>query len=141
LNDLLASVEASAFAAALRTSFYAYPLVNAAHILGAGGLVVLVWLMHESFWRGDPGRGRFLRRLAIGALVAMALSGAAMFSIKATEYADNPALRIKAALIAAAFANVIAYYAFGRRAQSATAVISVVLWPLVIVAGRFIGFV
>lgn len=144
MNDLLASVEASAFAAALRTSFYAYPLVSAAHVLGAGGLVVLVWLMHGSLRSGDPFRARYFRRLAIGALLAMVATGPALFSIKAAEYSDNPAFRIKLALIAAALCNVAVYYLAGKARPAVRAfatLVSILVWPMILLAGRFIGFV
>ena len=144
MPELLQSIEASAFAAVLRTSFYAYPLVNAAHVLGAGGLVVLVWLMHGSLRSGDPFRARFFRRLVIVALIAMLLTGAALFSIKAGDYAANPAFRLKMALLTAALVNVAVYYLAGKARpaiRALAALASVILWPIILVAGRFIGFV
>ena len=144
MAEILQSIEASVFAAVLRTSFYAYPLVNAAHVLGAGGLVVLVWLMHGSLRSGDPFRARFFRRLVIAALIAMLLTGAALFSIKAGDYAANPAFRLKMALLAAALVNVAVYYLAGKARpaiRALAALASVILWPIILVAGRFIGFV
>jgi hypothetical protein len=144
LTGFLQAIEASGLAAALRTSFYAYPLVSAVHILGAGGLVVLVLLMHGSRRFAAIGDSPYFRRLAVVALSFMLVSGAALFSIKATEYAANPAFRIKMALLALALVNVVVYNAVSRPGGAgrriATAV-SIGIWPAVLVAGRFVGFV
>ena len=120
-------------AAWLRTSFVAYPLVNALHILGAGGLVTLVWLMHRS------GLDRF-RRLAAVAFGVVVVSGLALFSVKPVDYAANPAFLIKMALILLALANIAFYHAIPG-ARRVTAIVSSAVWPGVLVAGRFVGFV
>lgn len=143
---MVAAIEASAPAAALRTSFVAYPLVNAAHVLGAGALVTLVWLMHRAAAGRDahPANEMVFRRGAVVALCLMAVTGLALFSVKAGEYADNPAFRIKMGLILLALVNVAAFHALarGRRVSRRFSVfVSILVWPAVLVAGRFIGFV
>lgn len=151
MTELLATIEALPPAAALRTSFVAYPLVNAAHILAIGMLVTSVIVMHWALLvprRSLPEEmiTRQLRPVAIGAFLVAALTGFALFSIRASEYADNPAFLIKLGLIAAALLNFLVFYALSRlvaseRARRVSAVVSVLLWLSALVAGRFIGFI
>ena len=148
MDAILAAIGSSAPAAALRASFVAYPLVSAAHILGAGGIVVLVWLMHAALSGratvADPGTARFYRRLVIALLLLMVLSGLALFSVRPVDYAVNPAFRIKLALIAAALVNVAAYHAIAAHRPALarfSTMVSLAVWPAILVAGRFVGFV
>lgn len=136
---ILETIAAFPLSAWLRTSFVAYPLVSALHILGAGGLVTLVWLMHRAGRKDPDNRGRY-RRLAAVSLGVMAVSGLALFSVKPIDYAANPAFLIKLGLIVLALAN-IAIYETAPAARRVTAVVSAAVWPGVLVAGRFIGFV
>tara|TARA_B100000949_G_scaffold232586_1_gene247187 strand:+ start:594 stop:1016 length:423 start_codon:yes stop_codon:yes gene_type:complete len=136
---ILEAIAAFPLSAWLRTSFVAYPLVSALHILGAGGLVTLVWLMHRAGGRNPENWGRY-RRLAAAALAVMVVSGLALFSVKPVDYAANPAFLIKMALIVLALANIAIYEALPA-SRHVTAVVSVAVWPGVLVAGRFVGFV
>lgn len=84
------------------------------------------------------------RRLAVAALSAMALTGIALFSVKAGEYAANPAFRTKMVLLALALANVAFYHAAARtsaRLRRLSIAVSAAIWPAILLAGRFIGFV
>ena len=140
MTELLATIAAFPLSTWLRPSFVAYPLVSALHILGAGGLVTLVWLMH---WMGRDGRaasGPDVTRFAALALALMAISGLALFSVKPGDYAENPAFLIKLALISSALANIAIYYTLPAM-RRVTSVVSACVWPGVLVAGRFIGFV
>lgn len=151
MTELLATIEALPPAAALRTSFVAYPLVNAAHILSIGMLVTSVLVMHWAllaprYSLPEEMITRQLRPVALGAFLAAAATGFALFSIRATEYASNPAFLIKLGLIAAATLNFLVFYALSRSEASQggrriSAVASVLLWLSALVAGRFIGFV
>lgn len=145
--DILAALEGSAIATALKTSFVVYPLVNAAHILAVGTLVATVLMMDArilGLWK-VPGDGLVAARrpIALGAFVLAALTGAAMFTVNATDYAANPAFRVKLALIALAAIN-FALFSHLERRRSADlrlpAALSALLWPAALVAGRFIGF-
>jgi hypothetical protein len=74
------------------------------------------------------------------------LTGFALFSIRATDYAGNPAFLVKLCLIAAAALNFIAFVALARsgaseRTRRGSAVLSSVLWISALIAGRFIGFI
>jgi hypothetical protein len=157
LLDLLQAVEGLRPATALRTSFVAYPLVNALHILSLGVLVTLTGLIDLRVlgWLSRFGARPFvaaLRAPAIGAFACAVATGLALFSIRASEYAFNPAFQLKLALIVLAGLNLALFLRAGRvdgavlrdgfsGAERLSAAASLILWPGVLVAGRFIGFV
>lgn len=143
--EWLAALQETALARALRTSFHAYPLVNVAHIAVAGALTAAVLAMHARAAGAMQALERtaferIFRRIALALFVAAAATGLALFSVKAAGYAENPAFRIKLALIAAASVNFLAWRWLPRW-RFAGAVASVLLWPAILVAGRYIGFV
>ena len=149
MESVLAAIESFPPVVALRRSFVAYPVVNAAHILGVGTLVTSVLVMHWHRLRDRGGRAgqaeTMLRPVAIVGLVVAAMTGFALFSIRAGDYADNAAFRIKLLLIAIALANLALHHVLQRRGRiemmRLTAVLSAALWIGVLLAGRFIGFV
>ena len=138
----------------LKSSFLAYPVVNALHIAAIGALftgVVLMDLAVLGAIRSVP-REKFvalLRRVALGAFVVAAFTGLALFSIQATDYVRNPAFLLKLGLIGLAVLNVLAFTILSRRSpngetSTATrfcAVASILLWSGVLLCGRLIGFV
>jgi hypothetical protein len=153
VDAFLAALEASAFAEALRTSFVAYPLVNAFHILALGALVTAVILLDLRVLgglrsvAGEPFIA-LMRRVALLAFAGAAVSGFLLFSVRPIDYAGNPAFLAKLALIGLAVLNfaLLAHSGRGRgRAEAPSmrvaAVLSLVFWPAALVAGRFIGFV
>jgi hypothetical protein len=115
---MLEALEATAFAETLRTSFYLYPLVNAAHILALGALVTTALLMDARIL----GLARHLpativistlRPVALTALVLAVATGFLLFSVRPLEYAANPAFRIKIVLLPLAVLNAGLATAFG----------------------------
>ncbi|MCR5857176.1 hypothetical protein [Mesorhizobium sp. J428] len=137
-------MEASAIAGWLKTSFYIYPLVNAAHIAAAGVVLSSVGVMHLRaaglFALLDrAATERYFRGMAVGAFVVAAGTGTALFVVNPSEYAVNPAFRIKLILLVMAGANFAAYLALPRW-RPAGAAASFLLWPATLLAGRFIGF-
>ena len=138
----------------LKSSFLAYPIVNAFHIAAIGGLFTSALLMDLAVLgaiRSVP-REKFvalLRRVALGAFVIAALTGLALFSIQATDYARNPAFLLKLGLIGLAALNFLAFFILSRRSpngetSTATrfcAIASILLWSGVLLCGRLIGFV
>jgi len=141
-------------AGALKASFYAYPLVNALHILSIGmvvGAVALMDLRILGLARGVE-REPFLRLMRVTVAVAFAvavLTGLALFSVRAREYALNPAFQAKLVLLALAGLNFLAFRRVAAPAAAgaayppaakALAALSMALWLSVLVAGRFIGF-
>jgi hypothetical protein len=151
VETLLAAVEASPPAAALRASFYAYPLASAAHVLGAGGLVATVLLLDLRVlgaFSAMPRQPfmRLMRQAALALFVLAVLSGIALFAVQARDYAANPAFLAKLALLLAAALNFALLSPRRDEERSAAtarlgASLSLLLWPSVLLAGRFIGFV
>ncbi|RUT31105.1 hypothetical protein EMQ25_09535 [Arsenicitalea aurantiaca] len=148
---LIEAIGASAPASALRTSFYVYPVVNAAHILALGMLVtsaILMDLRVLGLGRGIalPAVIAALRPVAITALVAALITGGLLFIVQPVTYAGNPAFLAKLALLALALLNAAAFTlsrAHLRPEHSLTrlmAGLSILLWLCVLLAGRFIGF-
>jgi hypothetical protein len=146
-GTLLGSIEQLALIRALKSSFFAYPIVNALHILAVGALVTCVLLMDlrvigviRSIEEGPF--VRLLRRVALGAFGLAVVTGALMFSVRATEYAGMPLFWVKLGLIGVAGANFVAFSLLRRDGpRRGLAAMSVVLWPAVLLAGRFLGFV
>jgi hypothetical protein len=153
---VLEALEATAPAAFLRTSLYVYPLVNALHVFGIALLVGPILLADLRLL----GRLQALSRAAVASVLLptaalgfalAALSGAAMFTVQASDYALNPAFRAKLMLLALALANVAVLHGsaavarFARTGEASAglrtgALVSLVTWPLVLLAGRIVGY-
>jgi hypothetical protein len=143
-------------AALMRRSAVAYAAVNAAHILGMGLLVGAALPMDLRLlgaFRRVPMAVvvPFLARLAGAGLVLAVVTGAMLWSVSPAGYLDNPAFRVKLALLAGALAMVAIQHAnpaFRAVADGAApalsvrvaAALSAVLWLAIIGAGRWIGF-
>lgn len=149
--EAFAAIEASAFARALKSSFYVYPLVNAAHIAAIGALVataVLMDLRLLGLLQSVEAAPFILlmRRAAAASFAVAVLTGLALFSVRATEYVYNPAFLVKLGLIGLAGLNLFAYRLARGRAEASTslarvsAALSIAIWLGVLTAGRFIGF-
>ena len=147
---MLAALEASYPASLMRTSFVLYPVVNAIHILAIGALVTGALLMDLRLlgFAGSLSPDSViihLRPVAIASLVAAVVTGLLLFSVRPTEYAANPAFLVKMGLLALAVLNA-GLFTLGkahRRRGIAMWIgvsLSMLLWPAVLLAGRFIGF-
>ena len=147
METLLGSIEQLALIKALKTSFFAYPIVNALHILAIGALVSSVLLMDLRVIGvirsvDEKPFVRLLRRVALGAFGVAVVTGALMFAVRATEYAAMPVFWLKMGLIGLAGVNFAAFSLLRRQgARRVLAGVSIVLWPTVLLAGRFLGFV
>jgi hypothetical protein len=152
LIELLQALEASPPAGLLRTSFYLYPVVSALHILAIGALVTSAALMDLRVL----GLGRmvpvvtaltYLRPIAIGSLLLALITGVLLLSVRPLEYIVIPVFQVKLILIAIATINALAFEILDRRqagqgaALKTLALASLILWPTVLLCGRFIGFV
>lgn len=154
MNEILAAIEKLPAVSALKTSFVVYPTVNALHILAIGALVTTVLLMDLRLLGGFGSMPvapfmRLLRRVALSAFGLAVVTGIAMFTVRAREYAASPIFFLKLSLIAAALLNflIFIWLASGRPEtkpptplMQASAVCSIVLWLGALFAGRFIGF-
>ncbi|MGH7334920.1 MAG: DUF6644 family protein [Candidatus Rokuibacteriota bacterium] len=99
------------------------------------------------------GLERHLLRAARVSVALVVPSGILMFTGHATEMADNPAFRLKLALLAAALLNAALFrlvpfrsvstwnlYRPAPRAARTAAVVSLVLWMGVIACGRLLAY-
>lgn len=149
-------LEALPLAAWLRRSTLAYPLVNAAHILGIGlilGAILPLDLRLMGAFRAAPlpVLGPFLSRAAAVGVALALVTGLLLFLVKPADYLANPAFLAKLGLLALALANVALIHlgsgwrraTTGRgvsRALRLSAAASMLLWLGALVAGRWIGF-
>ncbi|ARO29177.1 hypothetical protein NXC14_CH01186 [Rhizobium sp. NXC14] len=154
--DALEWLSATALAVALRRSALLYMFVNAAHILSIGllvGAILPLDLRLGGLFQKVPVEilAPFLSRAAGIGLAAALLTGFCLFSVRAVEYAANPAFLAKVGLIAFALLNVLAVHA-GQGWRTAitagilspavrvSAALSAATWIAALVAGRWIGF-
>jgi len=152
--ELLSGIEQLALVRGLKSSFYTYPLVNALHIASIGMLFAAVWLMDLrilGFFRALPEATLLatLRKVALIAFATAVLTGAALFSVRAMEYAMIPVFWAKMMLVLLAGANLGVFLVLNRRrridaeagfGERLAAGVSAVMWTAALVCGRFIGF-
>lgn len=154
---MLEWLSGSIVAQALTASPTLYIFVNAAHILSIGLLVGAI-LPLDLRVLGLFGRaslqelGPFLSRAAMIGVVLAILTGMALFTVQAVEYAGNPAFLTKMGLLVAGVANAVLLHTAApwRRALVEghapvsvrfLAALSLIIWIAAVVAGRWIGFV
>jgi hypothetical protein len=152
LDALLGAIEQWPAVAALRGSVLAYPLVNAAHVVGVallfGAIVPLD--LRLAGWRRDAGAvdplARLLLPVAVAGLAIAAVAGLMLFATDARAYAGSALFRTKVVLILLAIGNALALRRVdwrrdppGRPVRIAAAA-SVLLWLGVIVLGRLVGY-
>jgi hypothetical protein len=151
-------LETSGIAVAMRQWAWLYPIVEVVHIVG---FVVLVGsalafdarLLGRSRTVAVSALERHLLPWARGSLLLVVPTGVLMFVAHATEMADNPALRLKLVLIAAAFLNAAVFHRWpfrtvgdwdtevaGPGAARAAGALSIGLWLAVITCGRLIAY-
>ncbi|MDT4884682.1 hypothetical protein FQZ97_1208500 [compost metagenome] len=100
-------------------------------------------------WRSMPAANvvGYLRPVAIAALVVAVITGLLLFSVRPFEYLENPAFRVKLVLLAIAVLNAVGFSLLQSRVDlrslplRALALVSLLVWPAALLAGRFIGFV
>ncbi|WP_404364181.1 hypothetical protein [Marinobacter sp.] len=158
LEDFLLALETAALPMALGGSVWAYPLVNAGHILGiallVGGIVPLD-LRLLGLWNHLP-LGPFLQVLRTTAAVGLGLAvacGALLFSTAATEYASSGLFLAKMVLVACGILNAglaacwLDDEHFRARdsvslpfALRVFALASLCLWISVLFLGRLVGY-
>lgn len=144
--------------AALRLSQWAYPLVNALHILGIGlllGSILPLDLRLLGAWRSVPIAPLWTVLTgcaALGLLIAAA-SGFALFATAASEYAQSPAFLAKMPLVAAGVVNALALRWHARaalhgmlntgqvpRSARLAALVSIVVWLSAMLLGRLVAY-
>lgn len=139
----------------LQRSYVAYLVVNALHVLGLGLLVGAILPLDlrllGAFRAPLAVLAPVLTRAAAAGLGLALATGLWLFSVKPGAYLANPAFLWKLGLLSLALANVAAQHAGAgwRTALAgggvtprvrAHAALSALLWPGVLLAGRWIGF-
>lgn len=141
----------------LRASSVLYLFTNAAHILGVAllvGSVLTLDLRLLGLFGGVPlaPLNTVLTRMGlIGGMFAV-VTGLALFSVRPADYAGNTAFLAKLALLALASINLLVLTRLpawkSARDDGAVAApvrlcafASLILWPAIVIAGRWIGFV
>lgn len=135
----------------LRRSLFAYPIVNALHIVSLGVVVTSAALMDVRVL----GLGRripvadvifYLRPVTIGAVASAIVTGFLLFAVQPLTYAANPVFLTKFALLTLALLNASVFVLQRRHLRPdagmsrAMAVASICLWLGVVMAGRSIAF-
>jgi hypothetical protein len=152
-GELFAAIEALALAKALRDSVWAYPLVNAAHILGVAllvGSIVPLDLRLLGFWRSLPlaPLWHVLTRAAAAGLALAATCGALLFITRATEYAASSLFLSKMVALGVGVANAILLLRASPEATATraakrvrvAAAVSLAAWLTTLTLGRLVGY-
>ncbi len=154
------ALEAQPIAVFVKSSPWAYPILETAHVIGLGlllGAIVLVDLRVLGVGSGIDRRALMRMALPIAwfGFAINAISGMLLFASSAVDLAGNASLQVKVILIAVALANVAIFHVADRAGlglateatagpgtvSRASALLSLVLWVGVIVAGRMIAYI
>jgi hypothetical protein len=156
--EWLSALEQSSLGGVMRHTLWTYPIVEVVHIVGFAmlvGAVALFDLRLLGFSRTVSIRSleRHLLPWAWTALLLIVPSGVAMLSAHASDFAANPAFRIKLVLIAFAGIHAFAFHGGVYRSVSAwdqhqptpaaakaSALLSLAIWLGVITCGRLIAY-
>lgn len=152
MESLWAAIGTSDVANFIRGSYWIYPLVNAAHILGIALLVGTVVALDARIFGLARSvtvatAARFLIPFTITGLVLAIAAGLALFAVKPHDYAGNPVFQLKLVLVVLALANATMLRRRALHRDEADlvlrvgAVASLILWIGVLVCGRMIAFV
>lgn len=158
MTTALHAVEASGIARWMREALWAYPAVEALHIMGLGivfGSIVVVDLRLLGLSR-EISASRLARHAlpwTVGAFVLVMITGLLMFTAHAEDFVTNQVFILKMALILAAGVNagVLHTGAFRTVAQWDTAAmpparvrfaagLSIAIWIGVIACGRLLAY-
>jgi hypothetical protein len=151
VEQLLAALQDSGFAAYVRQSVFLYPLANVTHVLAVLAFFASVAAMDLRLlgvFGGVPA-GKLIGRLRPVAAAAFALivaTGLTLFAPEAEAIGRNPAFRLKLVAILIALGNVwlnaraVRRNGDGAPLVRATAALSLALWLMVAAAGRLIAY-
>lgn len=157
-TGLLAALEASDLAVAMRGSLWMYPIVEIVHITGfviLVGSVAMFDLRVLGFGRALPlqALGRHVLPWSVASLLLIVPAGLMMFSAHPHDFIDNQVFQLKLLLIAAAGINAGLFHAgvYRRAAQWNIAVpapplarmhalASLAIWIAIISCGRLLAY-
>jgi hypothetical protein len=154
--SMLAAIQASDVAQAVKKAPGLYPFVNTVHVLAIGvliGSMVVLDLLLLGFGRAVPidAAEPFLRRIAGWGFLFAVISGLLLFSAEAVALSKNQIFLTKLGLLAAALANAGLFIVLWRGDMSRSADnhrfwsqlqagASLFLWISVASAGRLIAY-
>lgn len=160
LSTLLQAIESTPIATAIREGDSSFPWLESVHVLAITlvvGTIAIVDLRLVGYASHRPGARRLIVELLPFTWLAFAtaaITGSLMFATNAVRYAGNELFLIKMCLLVAAGINMAIFHvgAYRNIAQwdldlppPRSARIagfgSLILWLLVIVFGRWVGFV
>jgi len=151
-------LETSALAMAMRQWQWLYPIVEILHILGfvlvvGGAFFFDLRLLGRGRGLAVSGLAAHLLTWARAGFLLVLPTGFMMFTAHATEFAGNPAFRLKLILIASALLNAAAFHRWPFRSvlrwdvglgtpawARLAAVLSVVCWIGAIACGRLLAY-
>jgi len=154
MDALLAALEATALAEAMRVSRWGYAAVNTGHVLGIAllvGAILPLDLRLLGAWGGVPleAVARVLVPVAAAGLTLALVTGSLLFLARPGDYATLSLFRLKLVLVAAGAISALALHATHgfllgdaspARARLAGAT-SLACWLGALVAGRLLAFV
>lgn len=137
----------------------AFPVLEIAHVLAISLVLGTIFIFDLRLigwsWRAWPAARLLetLRPFAVAGFAGAVLSGVLLFASQPVSYANNLPFRIKLVLLGLAGVNLVLFHAgLGRSAARwdaaaavplparASALLSLLLWLAILLAGRFIGF-
>ncbi len=159
LSNVIHALYESPVPTALRESEYAFPIIQTVHVLGVAAMAGTIALVDLNVLGVVLKGQRPARTVAdvlpitwIGFALAI-VSGAALFAAQSEKIYGNLFLQLKFVLLLVAGLNVIVFHTTTRRSidgwsealapplsAKASAAASLLLWALVIAAGRFIAY-
>lgn len=154
MEPLLAAIQASDLATALRFSRWSYAAVNTTHVLGIGLLIGAIFpldLRLLGAWPSVPRKVlvRVLVPIAAFGLALAIAAGMLLFAVRAVDYAALTVFRLKLSLITAGAASALILHAtHGFLLETASpgrlrlaAALSMTCWLGALIAGRLIAFI
>lgn len=154
MEQFLAALEQSPFAAEMRMSLFLYPLANVLHVLGALGFFAAVAAMDVRLFTADNvAEARSfvakLRPWAAAGFLLQAVTGVMLLAPEATHIWHNPVFAWKLAAIGLGLVNVAVVEMLLRRgwqgpkvpgAVAAGAAVSLFAWLGTATAGRLLAY-
>ena len=157
LDAALTAIAQSPPAEAVKASYYAYPLVNAAHILGLAtlfGAILALDLRLLGLFRRVPAQplAQVLPFVSLGGLVLAILTGLLLFAVDPHVYVANRAFLTKLTLVALGVIHAASlrfspdWHAMLQHGTAhprlrVSAALSLTIWTSAILSGRMIAFV
>lgn len=156
IENWVLMLEATAISASLRTSIWAYPIVNTLHIVGLGLLLGATTVLDLRLlgWRRQvpvSSLSQALLPVAATGLFVAVVAGGLLFIARPLDYAFNGLFQVKLGLLALALVNIgwcvrSPGWQLARSdglietSVKVNAACSLALWLAIIFAGRMIGY-